>query len=277
VTTVGLYPYGIYVNTNNTVYVTDPTNGAILVWLEGNITPTTMISGNLLYPVSLFVSSTGDIYIGNGYPNGRVDGWILNTTTSILVMSVSEQCYGLFVDINDTLYCSIMNLHQVIAKSLNSGSNTLTIIAGTGCADYTSDTLNYPRGIVVDINFDLYVADCGNNRIQRFQSGQQNGSTVVGTNVPGTISLNSPTGVVLDADNYLYIVDSGNHRIVGAGPSGFRCIVGCFGAGSTPNQLYYPQSMSFDSYGNIFVTDQNNNRIQKFILATNSCSKYTYM
>ncbi len=33
-------------------------------------------------------------------------------------MQVSSACQGLFIDLNDTLYCSIYN-HQVVEKHLN--------------------------------------------------------------------------------------------------------------------------------------------------------------
>jgi hypothetical protein len=80
---------------------------------------------------------------------------------------------------------------------------------------------------------------------------------------------------VLDASGYLFITDYDNHRIIATGPIGLRCIVGCSGyGGSAANELYYPRSLSFDSYGNIYVTDTENQRIQKFFLATNSCCKY---
>jgi sugar lactone lactonase YvrE len=152
------------------------------------------------------------------------------------------------------------------------------IAAGNGSLGSTSDLLNSPRGIYVDINFNLYVADSGNNRIQLFQSGQLTGTTIVGsTSSTTTITLNGPTGLVLDADNYLFIVDSNNHRIIASGPNGFRCLVGCSETnGSSSSQLFYPQNMAFDSYGNIYVTDRNNNRIQKFILQDNLCSKLFY-
>jgi tripartite motif-containing protein 71 len=164
-------------------------------------------------------------------------------------------------------------LHQVIKRSLNSSDNQLTTVAGIDCPGFLFNMLYYPSGIFVDINFNLYVADSGNNRIQLFQSGQLNGTTVAGNTAPGTIALNFPTGIALDADGYLFIVDSDNNRIVGSGPNGFRCVAGCSGHSSLSNQLYNPQSMAFDSYGNIFVTDTGNGRIQKFLLATNSCSK----
>lgn len=79
--------------------------------------------------------------------------------------------------------------------------------------------------IYVDEDFNLYVADRDNNRIQRFSFGQHNGTTIVGSTALGTISLKQTTTVVFDADNYLFIVNSNNDRIVGSGPNGYRCLV----------------------------------------------------
>ncbi|CAF5112386.1 unnamed protein product, partial [Rotaria sp. Silwood1] len=39
---------------------------------------------------------------------------------------------------------------------------------------------------------------------------------------------------------------------------------------STSSQLNNPSHLSFDSYGNIFVTDRDNSRVQKFILIPNT-------
>jgi tripartite motif-containing protein 71 len=229
----------------------------------------------LIYPFALFVTITGDIYVDNGYYNGRVDKWAMGTNYSVPVMYVSSQCFGLFVDINNILYCSMRDLYQVVAKSLNSVSNVTTIVAGTGCSGSTSYMLNEPHGIFVDINLDLYVADSYNHRIQLFRSEQLGGTTVAGDESSSTtISLNYPTGIILDANKYLFIVDSWNNRIVGSGPNGFRCLVGCSAGGSGSDQLVFPSALSFDSYGNMFVADWDNDRIQKFFLSTNSCGEY---
>ncbi|CAF4269728.1 unnamed protein product, partial [Adineta steineri] len=145
-------------------------------------------------------------------------------------------------------------------------------VAGTGTAGATSTTLNLPCDIFVDNNLNLYVADTANNRIQKFASGQINGTTVP----TGTITLSKPTGVILDVDGYLFIVDQGNYRLIGSGPYGYRCIAACSGSyGSSSTQLNGPYSIRFDSYGNIFISDLFNNRIQKFFLVTNGCNVTT--
>ena len=274
--TVGSNPYGIFVNTNNTIYVADRANNRIQIWLNNSVNPTRTISGSLSSPYSVFVTTNGDIYVDNGGSNHRVDKWTLNGNISVRVMYVNTSCYGLFVDTTDTLYCSMNALHQVVKRWLNDNSNTSTIIAGTGIAGNTTNQLFSPWGIFVDINLDLYVADSYNNRIQFFPLGELNGITVAGnTSLNTTITLIGPTGIVLDGDNYLFIVDGWNNRIVGSGPNGFRCLIGCSGsAGSASNQLNIPITLSFDSYGNMFVTDFNNSRIQKFILLSNSSGRY---
>jgi tripartite motif-containing protein 71 len=272
---VGLKPYGIFVNSNNTVYVTNHQNGLIQIWMNNTINPTRTITGSLVSPFSIFVTTNGDIYVDNGLSNGRVDKWTLNLNTSVPVMYVNSSCNGLFVDINDTLYCSIYHRNQVVKKWLNDSTNTSTIVAGTGINGSASNMLNQPVGIFVDINFDLYVADHRNHRIQLFPLGQSNGITVAGNgSSTTTIILNLPTGVVLDTDKYLFIADQNNHRIVGSGSNGFRCLVGCPGSsGTASNQLSSPRTLSFDSAGNMFVIDRYNDRIQKFSVLNNSCGE----
>ncbi|CAF1114226.1 unnamed protein product [Adineta steineri] len=269
-TVVGTYPYGVFVDNNNTVYVCEYSLNRVQAWSEGSSKPTRNISGNLNSPYTVFVTSNGDVYVDNGYANSRVDKWAFNTTNSTVAMNVKNFCCGLFVDINNNLYCTMYGYHQVNIKSLNSNSNMWTVAAGTGCAGSTSNMLYNPRGIFVDTDLNLYVADFTNNRVQKFLSQQVNGITIAGTGATGTISLNGPAGVVLDADGYVFIAEYYNNRIVGSGPNGFRCLVGCSTvAASASNQLYYPTSLSFDSYGNIFVADQYNHRIQKFYITSN--------
>ena len=273
--TVGSFPRSMFITTNNLIVVPNRSNGQIIVWSNGSSNPTSIIPANLSDPWSVFVTNDNQIFVDNNSPNNRIDKWALNMTLFDSPMSIGTQCAGLFVDINNDLYCAQDNRHQVLKKSLNDPTKATIIAAGTSCNGSGSYTLSFPNGIFVTENLDLYVADWGNNRIQLFRSGELNGTTVTGNGSIGTIALYHPTSIVLDTDGYLFIADSGNNRIVGSGPYGFRCLVGCSGsAGVLSNQLNTPRLLSFDIHGNIFVADSSNNRIQTFLLLSNTCGKW---
>ena len=274
-TIIGFQPHALFVTTNNTTVVPSYTTGQILIW-HNNATgnPTTTISVGFSFPWGIFVISDGQIFVDNSATDGRVDRWTLNGTRLSSTFFPCSRCSGLFVDVNNHLYCSARDRHQVLRQSLSDPSDGLTIVAGTGCSGSTDELLNRPHGIFVTRDLDIYVADTNNNRVQLFRSGQRDGSTLPGNRSTETIALNRPLALVVDADGYLFIVDSGNHRIVGSDRNGFRCLVGCSrvsGAGSS--QLNIPHTMSFDVDGNIFVTDHVNNRIQKFVFISDSCGK----
>ncbi|CAF0747207.1 unnamed protein product [Adineta steineri] len=272
--TIGNYPRALFIDINNTVYAVNTQKQQILMWINNSINPDEIISGKFFDAVSIFVTNNGDIYYDNGERNGRVDKWTFSTNTSVDVMNIDSPCYGLFVDINDTLYCSVYDSHKVIKTWFNGSEMILTTAAGTGTQGSAANELWSPWGIFVDPRFNLYVADCVNNRIQLFQYGELNGATIAGEESSGNIiSLDCPSGIVLDADEYLFIIDQGNHRIIRSGLNGIRCIIGCDGTGSQSHQLFVPTSLSFDIYRNIFITDSFNRRIQKFDLLLNSCDK----
>ena len=272
--TVGQYPEAIFINQNNTIFVPNRDNGQIVIFFNGTNNLSITIQANLSVPHSLFITNDNQIFVDNGSPNNRVDRWTSNGIQLSSPMFICSSCYGLFVDINDILYCSQNNLHQVAKKSWNDPSSKLQIIAGiTSSPGSSSGLLHSPRGIFITTNIDLYIADCGNDRIQFYRSGQLNGVTVVGNGSNETISLSCPTDVILDADGFLFIADYGNNRIVGSNQYGYRCLVGCVGNGSGSNQFANPISLRFDTDGNMFVSDYNNHRIQKFFLSASSWGK----
>ena len=254
---MGTVPRGIFVNSNNSIYLPNQQARQILIWQnENHLNLTRIILPSSLSSQSIFVTMNGDIYVNTEY--GSVDKWIReNETWTSVMMNVTSTCYAIFIDIYESLYCSILDKHRIHKKWPN---GTTITVAGSEL-----NTLNHPWGIFVDINLDLYVADFGNNRIQLFRLNQRNGITVAGNGSSRlTIELNEPIGVVLDGDRHLFIVDRGNHRIIGSDENGFRCI---------NDKLSSPVTMSFDSCGNIYVTDRDNNRIQKITLSKKSDRK----
>ncbi len=73
------------------------------------------------------------------------------------------------------------------------------------------------------------------------------------------------------------MADYGNSRIMQWTTNytaGGVCIVGCGATGTGANQLFGPRDLKFDSSGNLYVSDQGNNRVQKFMiqLPTSNCS-----
>jgi sugar lactone lactonase YvrE len=271
---IGSGPRTIFINAKDSIYIVNQETNQILVWDDNNINPTKVISGNFSNSSSIFVTSNGDIYIDDGHVNKQVEKWISSTNTFVMVMNVYSSCYGLFVDKNDNLHCSMYNHHQVGKRALHDRRITSAIVAGTGTKGSASNELNHPHGIFVDEKFGLYVADCENDRVQLFRSGESDGITVAGRESSNpTTALDCPTGITFDAQKYLFIVDSNNHRILRSGVNGVQCLVGCHGSGSLSTQLSFPSSLSFDHSGSMFVVDQKNNRIQKFQYSLNSCGK----
>jgi hypothetical protein len=255
-------PISIFITLNNTVYVVALESAKVQMWFEGNNTSTKTVA-NFSGKLGVFVALNGDIYVNHASKN-EVSVWHWISQSSAPVMQNDGPCYSLFLDTNNTIYCSLYSLNKVVKKSLNNSSNPSVVAA---------HNLQNSLGIFVHINFTLYVADNGNNRIQYFQPGKADGTSVAGTGSSSLVTLDHPTAVVLDADGYLFIVDGGGH-IYGSGPDGFRCLVGCSNSGSSQGTLSGLRRLSFDSHGNIFATDAENYQIRKFILATNSCSKY---
>ncbi len=81
---------------------------------------------------------------------------------------------------------------------------------GSGDGDFIS-----PQGLAAANSPYLYVADSGNNRIQKFQLI---GNTMVfttkwGSTGTGVGQFNNPLGVAVDAAGYVYVADSNNQRV----------------------------------------------------------------
>lgn len=256
----------IFITSNNSIYTIETKLDRADIEINGEDYAEYFSNYRLdsAFPYSMFITDDESIYLTG---IGKIVKWTPETTTWQHAMFINGYCYKIFIDLNDTLYCSMYYDHKVIKIHLNDTENRTEIVAGTGEEGKTANTLCIPCGIFVDHNFNLYIADRDNHRIQLFRRDDLNGITVAGQR-PSThpIVISIPVDVVLDVDGYLYIVDQNNHRIVQSTPNDLRCLVGCDGRGSLSNQFSRPSSLSFDIDGNLYVVDEDNDRIQMFAL-----------
>ena len=235
-------------------------------WRNDTIHPSRIISPGLYEPFGMFVVSTGEIYVN--YGAGRVDKWKSKVDTYETVAQFCSHCWAIFISVNDMIYCSMAI--SIVTKSLHSNSSTLTVIAGTGVSGSEANMLIMAQGIFVDINLDLYVADCFNYRVQLFRSGTIDGITILTRS--STLTNFFPTDVVLDANQNIYIVDSAENRIFSGTSNNFKCIIGC----RQEDNLWtitFPTT-AFDSFGNIYYADHLNRHVRKFLLSKDKCGKF---
>lgn len=153
-------------------------------------------------------------------------------------------------------------------------------VFGSVNATGTNAQFNSPSGLAFDPAGNLYVSDTGNNTIRRITPAGAV-SLVAGVAGPagfadgpvGTAQFSSPLGIVVATNGAVFVADSGNHciREISGGQvttfAGSPQIWGSADALGTNAQFNGPVGLAFDTNGNLFVSDANNDTIRK--IATN--------
>ena len=121
-----------------------------------------------------------------------------------------------------------------------------------------------PRGVAVDDEGNILVADYGNDCIQKFANDGQFLASV-GTNGTGPLHFDDPKDVAFNTVNKkVYVVDNRNHRIqVLNSDLSFSSMIGVHYS-SKNGEFSFPMGVTCDSTGNLFVADFANHRIQVF-------------
>ena len=122
--------------------------------------------------------------------------------------------------------------------------------------------LNNPLGVAVTAKDEVVVADCGNHRVQVFDS---NGTFVrsFGQYGENAGEFKNPTGIAINKDRNILVSEYHNHRVQIFSWEGRH--LGSFGGkGNLDNQLLNPWGLSLDSTGNVIVADTGNQLIKIF-------------
>ena len=234
---------------------------------------------------------------------------ILNTVAGSRGFSANRRVYniaatavklnatrGVIVDGAGNLYIS-SDSHQIFKVTASTG--LITVVAGNGefglsgdGGQATSARLNYPRGMALDANGNLLVADQFNNRIRKISLSTGIISTFAGNstspkavdNVAATnTKLNSPRDVAVDSSGNVYIADTMNFRVrkvlasngfitAFAGNGKIPTESAVLGVSAATTSLCYPRGIALDKSGNVFITDSGYNSIFKVTASSGSLS-----
>ncbi len=127
-----------------------------------------------------------------------------------------------------------------------------------------------PRSIAVDGLGNVYVADTGNNRVQKFTA---EGVFSLKWGTPGSSEgqFYKPTGIAIESSGAVFVADSENHRIQEFDSSGqFVNAWGERGTLTDPSPAKFrgkPTGVAADSMGHVYVSDSASlsaDRIYKF-------------
>ena len=254
----------------------------------------------LVYPYGLVIDGSGNLFVSDlsNYRIRRIDPeGVITTFAGTGAPGFSGDGgpateaqfgppYGLALDGSGNLYVADLGNHRI--RRIDP-EGVITTIAGTGERGFGGDggpateaQLNRPYGLAVDTSGNLYVADQGNRRIRRIDP-EGVITTIAGTGEWGFSGDGGPAteaqitivrGLAVDESDNLYVTDPNNFRIrridpegiittiAGSGPTGNVGGYSGDGGPATKAQLGYPTNLAVDASGNLYTSDQTNQRIR---------------
>ncbi len=171
--------------------------------------------------------------------------------------------------------------------SFLSNAQIIITVAGVGGAGDSGDGgpatnahLYSPYSVVLDKEGDLYICDANNAKVKKVSPAYNGTITTIAGN--GTFGFSgdgyeavyaqvAATDAAVDWKGNIFLADAGNHRIRKVLPTGIiTTYAGTGTAGyngdniaATIAELYYPESITVDDTGNLYIADRSNNRIRR--------------
>lgn len=238
-------PYGVAIDGNQIVYVTDETNNRIQKFDSTGVFLGQWGSlgsgpGQLSNPTGIDIGSDGLAYVSD-HQNHRIcaftrDGAFVRT------FSTSGMSYpvGLDCESSGNLWVAALNGFYRFSSS----GSLLQFINASG---------NSPYGVTAVANL-LYGSLCAADRIDEYVLTPFSAQTFAGS------GLDCPEGSSFDADGNLWVCDSGHDRILKYDASG--ALLKTLQLSTSPRAI--PTDIAFDINGDLYVTEWGLHRISKY-------------
>ncbi|CAF1062151.1 unnamed protein product [Adineta steineri] len=134
--------------------------------------------------------------------------------------------------------------------------NAITVVGGNEGGEGLNQ-LNWPKGIFIDKNKNIFIADHDNHRIVEWKYNAKEGQIIAGGNGQGNQmdQLSWPTDVIVDEQNHsIIIADNGNRRVIQWLNQTQQILIKnihCFG-------------LVMDKYGYVYVSDHKKNEVRRW-------------
>lgn len=170
---------------SNTLYIADTYNHRIMEYLSGASSGTVVAGGNgagnantqLNRPYGFAFDSTSNSFIIANYNAHSVVRWVLGASSWTLIAGVIGSAGSTSTQFNAPLSVVLDSMNNMFITDTNNDriqffladqSNGTTIAGITGSRGTANTQLNVPYWAIIDNQYNLYVADTYNERVQKF-------------------------------------------------------------------------------------------------------------